>query len=491
MDVAIVGTGPNGLAAGVVLARAGLTVALFEAGSTPGGGLRSTTLFDSEVVHDICSAVHPLGAASRFFREFDLGARGVEMCVPSASYAHPLDDAPAGIAFHSLDRTCERLGRDGARWRRLLEPLVRHSESIADLVLSDQRHVPPHVLAAAALAPRALLQGSPLANRLFTEPTAPALLAGVAAHSLGRLPSLPGGAVAMLLGHLAHAGGWPVPKGGSQRIVDAMVADIKAHGGTIHTGTPIEDLREVASARAVLLNVSPTVLLDLAGSRLPTRYRDRLARFRYGPASAKVDFLVSEPVPWRDPEVRAAPTVHLGGGHREIAASESAVQRGRRPANPFVLVVDPTAADPDRARPGKRPLWTYCHVPNGDPVDPTEAITAQLERFAPGFRDTVLASRAITAPEFETYNRNYVGGDIAGGAVTVSQMLARPTLSVDPYATPLRGVYLCSGSTPPGPSVHGMAGYHAARNVLRKEFGIRTLPRLQPGPPVNGAEGMR
>ncbi|PXY26743.1 dehydrogenase [Prauserella coralliicola] len=485
VDVAIVGTGPNGLAAGVILARAGLSVHLFEAGDTFGGGLRSIPLFDSEVVHDICSAVHPLGAASRFFREFDLEARGVELRVPDASYAHPLDGAPPGVAYRDLERTCEQLGRDGARWRGLMEPLVKHSESVVDLVLSDQRRLPKDVLAPLLLAPRALLGGSPLTSRLFAGRTARALLAGVAAHSLGRLPSLPGGAVAMLLGHLAHASGWPLPRGGSQRLADALVADIEAHGGTCHASTPIEDLREVGQAKAVLLNVSPKVFLDLAGPRLPARYRRRLGRFTHGPGSAKVDFLVSDPVPWRDLEVGRAPTVHVGGDEREVFAYESAVQRGERRGEPFVLLVDPAVADPDRARPGRRPLWAYCHVPNGDPADPTEAITARIERYAPGFRDTVLESRAITAPEFERYNRNYVGGDIAGGAVTVPQMLARPAPRVNPYATPLRGVYLCSASTPPGPSVHGMAGYHAARAVLRKEFGIRTLPALEPGPPVS------
>ncbi|WP_307849593.1 phytoene desaturase family protein [Qaidamihabitans albus] len=480
MDVAIVGTGPNGLAAGVILARAGLSVRMYEAGDTIGGGLRSRALFDDEIVHDLCSAVHPMGAAARFFREFDLGARGVDMLQPEASYAHPFPDGPAGVAYHSLDRTCAELGADGPRWRRLMAPLLEHSRAIVDLFLSDQRRLPNDPLVPLLLGSRTLAHGTPLATRRFSGRTAPGLLAGVAAHSLGPLPSLPGAAVAMLLGHLAHGSGWRLPRGGSQRIADAMAADITAHGGVLHTAAPVEDLRELAGAKAVVLNVSPKVLLRLAGSLLPARYRERLAAWRYGPAAAKVDFLVSEPIPWADPEVGKAGTVHLGEDQRDIFAHETAVSRGVTVAHPFTLVVDPAVADPARARPGKRPVWAYCHVPNGDRSDPAERVQARIERYAPGFGDTVLARRGVPAAELEEYNPNYAGGDIAGGAVTLPQMLFRPTPRWHPYRTPLSGVYLCSASTPPGPSVHGMAGYYAAADVLRREFGIRDLPSLKP-----------
>ncbi|PXY20981.1 phytoene desaturase family protein [Prauserella muralis] len=492
MDAAIVGTGPNGLAAGVILARAGLSVQLFEAGDTVGGGLRSAALFDSDVVHDLCSAVHPMAAASRFFREFDLGGRGVEMLRSQAAFAHPLTEAPAGIAYPDLDRTCERLGRDGPRWRRLMAPLIRHSEAVTDLVLSDQRHLPVDPPAALALGPRVLAYGTAAgAGRLFREPTAAALLAGVAAHAIGRLPSLPGGAIAMLLGHLAHRTGWPLPRGGGQSIADALAADIEAHGGVVHTASPVRDLRELAEAKVVLLNVSPRVFLDLAGPLLPERYRKRLRAFRYGPGAAKVDFLVSEPIPWADPDVAAAATVHLGDEQADVFAHETAVTRGERPDEPFVLLVDPAAADPGRAHRGRRPVWAYCHVPNGDRADARKRIQARIEQFAPGFGDTVLACRSVPAAELEDYNPNYVGGDIAAGAITLPQMLARPALRADPYGTPLPGVYLCSASTPPGPSVHGMAGYHAARAVLRREFGVRQLPSLQPDPARYPGEAMR
>ncbi|PRX49206.1 phytoene dehydrogenase-like protein [Prauserella shujinwangii] len=491
MDVAIVGSGPNGLAAGVVLARAGLSVHVFEAGDTVGGGLRSRALFDDDVVHDLCSAVHPMAAASRFFREFDLGARGVDLLQPEASYAHPFPGGPPGVAYHSLDRTCAGLGADGPRWRRLMEPLLEHSGPIVDLFLSDQRRLPADPSVPWLLGSRVLAHGTGLAGRWFSGRVAPGLLAGVAAHSLGPLPSLPGGAVAMLLGHLAHGSGWPVPRGGSQRIADAMAADLVAHGGVVHTVAPVTDLRELARAKAVLLNVSPRVLLDLAGPWLPRRYRRRLERWRYGPGAAKVDFLVSEPIPWADPELAAAGTVHLGEDERDVFAHETAVANGAPAAHPFTLVVDPAVADPSRARGGRRPVWAYSHVPNGDRTDPAELVRARIERYAPGFSDTVLARRGIPAAELADYNPNYVGGDIAGGAVTVPQMLFRPAPRWHPYRTPLGGVYLCSASTPPGPSVHGMAGYYAAADVLRREFGIRDLPSLEPDHPVRAAEGMR
>lgn len=478
-DVAVVGSGPNGLAAAVVMARAGLRVDVYEAAATIGGGARTMPLFDSGVVHDICSAVHPMAAASRFFREFGLAERGVELPQPEAAYAHPLDHG-AGVAYRSLERTCERLGADGERWRAFMEPLLDHSTAVVDLMLSDQRRLPADVITPLLLAARVLQQTAPLVSRMFTGPAAPALLAGVAAHAIGPLPSLPGGAVAALLGHLAHGTGWPVPRGGSGRIAEAMAADISAHGGHIHTSSPVEDLRQLARAKAVLLDVSPAVFAKIARPVLPRRYLDRLLAFRYGPGACKVDFLVSSPIPWADPEVGKAGTVHLGGEYREVFAAEKAVAHGDRPDRPFVLLADPTVADPGRAADGKRPVWAYCHVPNGDPSDAADAVQARIEQFAPGFSDTVLARRSMTAPELEAYNANYAGGDIAAGAVDLRQVLFRPTPRVNPYRTPLSGVYLCSASTPPGPGVHGMCGYFAARAALRREFGIRKLPSLTP-----------
>ncbi|WP_033331374.1 MULTISPECIES: phytoene desaturase family protein [Streptomyces] len=479
-DVAVVGTGPNGLAAGVTLARAGLSVVLHEAADRFGGGLRTTPLFDDDVVHDICSAVHPMAAASRFFREFDLAARGVELLQPEIGYAHPLDGGRAALAHRDLDVTCDLLGPDGKRWRRLMEPLVAHSTGIVDLVLSGGRALPDDWAAPFLLAGRTLAHGTALARGRFATEEADALLAGVAAHAIGRLPSLASGAIAVLLGHLAHASGWPVPRGGSARIAEAMAADITAHGGTFHLGRTITDLRELAGARAVLLDTGVKGLLRIAGDRLPRRYARRLARFRYGPAAAKVDFLVSDAIPWSHPELGRAGTVHLGGTRAEVFRAESLTAAGVAVDDPFVLLVDPGAVDGTRVRPGRRPVYAYAHVPNGDDRDPVELVSGRIERYAPGFRDTVLAARGISGRQFEAYNPNYVGGDISSGAATLVQSILRPTAQLDPYRTPLPGVYLCSAATPPGPGVHGMSGHLAALSVLRREFGVTTPPRLGP-----------
>ncbi|MEU6481152.1 NAD(P)/FAD-dependent oxidoreductase [Streptomyces sp. NPDC047017] len=481
-DVAIVGTGPNGLAAGVVLARAGLRVELHEGAGTIGGGLRTAPLFDSGVVHDICSAVHPMAAASPFFRAFDLAARGVELLQPEISYAHPLDGGRAALAHRSLAATCEHLGADGPAWRRLMGPLLQHSEAVVDLVLSGRRALPPDPVAALLLASRVAVHGSGLGAARFRGEEAPALLTGVAAHAVGKLPSVASAAVAMLLGHLAHGTGWPLPRGGSGRIAQALAEDITAHGGVFHTGHHVRDLAELRGTRVVLLDTGVKGFLALAGGRLPRAYARRLERFRYGPGAAKVDFLVSEPIPWSDPAVGRAGTVHLGGTHAEMVRQETANTRGVRTGEPFVLLVDPAVTDPGRALPGKRPVWAYAHVPNGDPTDPHELVRARIERHAPGFGDTVLAHRSVTAAGYESYNPNYVGGDIGSGAMTLYQSLARPVPRLDPYRTPLPGVFLCSAATPPGPSVHGMSGYLAALSALRHAFGIRDMPDLAPLP---------
>jgi phytoene dehydrogenase-like protein len=480
VDAVVVGSGPNGLAAAVTLARAGLRVELFEAQDTAGGGLRTEALFEADVLHDVCSAVHPMAPASPFLRAFDLAARGVELLSPRASYGHPLPDGRAALAYRDLDTTCAALGADGPRWRRLMAPLLEHSEEIVRLIMHGGRALPRDPVAPLLLARGALAHGTRLAARQFTEEPARALLAGVAAHSVGPLPSVPGAAVALLLGHLAHGPGWPLPQGGSAAIARAMLDDLSAHGGRLHIGQRIDDLRELPSARAVLLDLGPKEFLRVAPAGLPSRYARALRRFRYAPGAAKVDFLTSEPVPWRDPELHLTATVHLGGTQREVFRQETATAHGATGGAPFVLVVDPAVADPGRARPGRRPLWAYAHVPNGDPSDPVERITSRIEQFAPGFRDTVLAGRATTAQAYESYNPNYVGGDIGAGAMTLTQSLLRPAPRLDPYPTPLAGVYLCSASTPPGPGVHGMSGHLAALSALRREFGIRSAPSLHP-----------
>ena len=472
-DVSIVGSGPNGLAAAVLLARSGLSVEVHEAAEGIGGGMRSAALFDSEVIHDLCSAGHPMAAASPFFR--GLGPV-IEWCRPEIAYGHPIDDHRTGLAYADLERTCERLGPDGGRWRRLMAPLVERSREVTDLLMGDLRH-PPRDLRAAALLPlRMLALGTPLDRRYFRGVEAPALLAGVAAHTMSRQPALVPGGVALMLSHLAHSTGWVIPRGGSQAIADALVADLAAHGGKIHTGSRITDIRQVAKSRAVLLDIGPRGLLDLARDLLPPGYRRALERYRYGPGSVKVDFLVSDPIPWREPELAKAGTVHIGGTREEVYAAENAIASGNRAAEPFMLVTDPMSLDPSRGKPGKRPVWAYCHVPHGDPFDATELIRRRIERFAPGFSDTILATATRTAPEQELYNANYFGGDVAVGAVNLRQVLARPVPRWNTYRTPLSGVYLCSSATAPGPGVHGMCGLHAAKSVLRNEFGIRHLP---------------
>ncbi|RBM10747.1 NAD(P)/FAD-dependent oxidoreductase [Streptomyces sp. PT12] len=476
-DVAVVGSGPNGLAAAVTMARAGLIVRVHEQAAAFGGGLRGEALFDSRVWHDVCAAVHPMAAASAFFREFDLAARGVRLLQPPVAYGHPIEGRPAALAYRDLDATAERLGRDGRRWRRLMAPLVRHSAGVADFLLSGQRSLPRDLAVPPLLAPR-MLSHLLRADGLRTE-EARALLTGVAAHSVGRLPGVPSGAIALLLGHLAHAGGWPLPEGGSVRIAEALVADLRAHGGSVVTGQRVADLAEL-DARVVLLDTTPRGLLALAGHRLPPRYRRALARFRYGPGAAKADFLVEGPIPWADPDVGRAGTVHLGGTRAETLAAERAAVRGEPTDEPFVLLVDPAVTDPGRAVGGRRPVWAYAHVPNGDARDPVPLVTRRIERYAPGFADTVVAARGVPAAAYESYNPNYPGGDIGAGAITLTQSVFRPTPTWNPYRTPLPGVYLCSASTPPGPSVHGMCGYFAAQAALRREFGITTPPPLGP-----------
>lgn len=476
-DAAIVGTGPNGLAAAVVLARAGLRVSLWEKAGTVGGGLRTASLFDRDVVHDICSAIHPMAAASAFFREFDLSARGVQLLQPDVPYAHPLPGRPAAAAWRSLERTADHLGADGPRWAQLMGPLAARSQAVVDLLLTDQRSLPSDALTGLLLGPRVLAHATAW-TPFRTE--AAALFAGVAAHAVGRLPSVASAAVALLLGHTAHSSGWPLPAGGSARIAEAMAADITAHGGTFHTGHRIRDLAELDGIPLVMLDVSPKEFVAVAGDRLSPRYRRALGRYRYGPGAAKADFLVDAAIPWTDPVVRQAGTVHLGGTRADIFRQENATAAGRRVDDPFVLVVDPAVTDPSRTVGGKRPVWAYAHVPNGDSRDPVDLVRRRIEQFAPGFTDTIVASRGLSASDYEAYNPNYVGGDIAAGALTLRQSLARPTARWDPYTTPLSGVYLCSSATPPGPSVHGMCGYLAARSALRRQFGIRTAPDLSP-----------
>jgi len=477
VDVVVVGSGPNGLAAAVTMARAGLSVRVFEAAGSPGGGARTAELTLPGHWHDVCSAVHPMALASPFFRAFGLAER-IDFVTPEISYAQALDDGRAGVAHRDLERTVEGLGADGSAWRRLFAPLLARHDDVVDFAMSPLARVPRHPLAAAALGRRVLATARSAAAGFRTD-EASGMLAGLSAHAIAPVAAFGARGAGLLLGTLAHSdGGWPIPIGGSQAIVDALHADLRAHGGEIVTETRIDSLRELSSAHAVLLDVTPRALDRIGDDLLPPGYRAALRRFRYGDAASKVDYVLDGPVPWANPELARAGTVHLAGSAAEVDAGEREVARGRHPEHPFVLVSQPSIVDPGRAPEGHTVLWAYTHVPRGSGRDMTAVVTARIEQFAPGFRDRVVASAAIPASALQLYNANYVDGDISSGAASVSQLLSRPVLSGSPWRTPLDGVYLCSASTTPGPGVHGMAGWQAARAALADVFGITEPPSL-------------
>lgn len=476
-DAIVVGAGPNGLAAAVVLARAGLKVRVLERNDTIGGGARTAELTLPGFLHDICSAVHPMGAVSGFFRRFELDRR-IPMLTPDISYAHPLADGRAGIAHRSLADTVAGLGPDGRSYEHLLGDLVARDDQLAQFSLSSLLQLPRHPATAALFGLAMLDQGMPWWNERWRTEEAPAMLAGVMAHAIRPMPTLAASAAGLALAVHAHARGWPLPQGGSQSIIDALAADVIAHGGEIETGVEVTSLDEVARAKAVVFDVSARAMAAIGGDRFPSWYSRALNKFQYGNAASKVDFALSEPVPWLNADVRRSPTVHLGGTREQVAAAERAVAQGRHAPDPFVLVVQQGVIDPTRAPEGKAALWAYTHVPRDSDIDQTEVITREIEKYAPGFRDTTLASVSRTAKDLENYDPNYIGGDIATGAPSVKQLIARPIVDIDPWRTPEKGIYLGSSSTPPGPSVHGLGGAYAARSALRHEFGIRSLPHL-------------
>ncbi len=467
-DAVVVGAGPNGLAAAVTLAAAGGRVLVLEAHETVGGGTRTAELTLPGFRHDVCSAVHPMGVASPFFRDLPLDRYGLEWIWPELPLAHPLDGGTAVALERSIEATAAGLGRDGDAYRRLFAPLAADWDKILATFLGPMP-TPRHPLAMARFAP-GLLPAATLARRVFRDERARAVLAGLAAHIILPLEWATTAAYGMMLGMLAHAAGWPIARGGSQAIADALAAYLRSLGGVIETGTRVESLDELPPSRAVLLDVAPRELLRITGERLPGRYRRALERYRYGQGVFKIDYALSEPVPWAAEAARRAGTLHLGGTLPEIAAAERAIWRGEHPQRPYVLVSQPTLFDPTRAPDGRHTLWAYCHVPAGSAEDMTARIEAQIERFAPGFGDCVLARHTMTAAGYERYNPNFVGGDINAGAQTWRQLFTRPVASRDPYATPLPGVFLCSAATPPGGGVHGMCGYHAARSALRRRF---------------------
>lgn len=468
-DAVVVGSGPNGLAAAVTLAREGYAVLVIEAEAEVGGGARSEELTRPGFLHDVCSAVHPLAAASPFFRSLPLDRHGLEWIHPPAPLAHPLKDRPAAVLERSVPATAATLGADGPAYADLMGPLVERWEEIAPLVLGPLRP-PRHPLAALRFARLALRSAAGLAGARFVEPAAPALLAGNAAHSTLRLDRPLTAGVAILLGLLGHVVGWPVPRGGAGRITGALASHLTALGGEIRTGWRVESLADLPPARAVLLDVTPRQLLAIAGRALPAPYRRRLAAWRYGPAAFKVDWALDGPVPWTDPACARAGTVHLGGTLEEIAAAEAAVWRGEHPERPFVLLAQPSRFDSSRAPPGRHVVWAYTHVPPGSGVDVADRVEATVERFAPGFRDRVLARSVLGPRDLERHDANLVGGSIGGGIQDIGQTLARPVARPDPWVVPAPGLYLCSSSTPPGGGVHGLCGWYAARTALARTF---------------------
>jgi phytoene dehydrogenase-like protein len=464
-DAIVIGSGPNGLCAAIELARAGRSVLVREGAMTVGGSCRSAELTLPGFVHDVCSTVQALAITSPVMRSVPLAAHGVEFVHPPAPLAQPLDDGSAAVLDRSVEQTAEGLGADACAYRGLMGPLVRDWEALAPELLGPLR-MPRHPLMMAGFGLRAIRSARGLVESSFRGDPAKALFGGLAAHSIAPLEYLTTAAYGLVLGAGAHAGGWPFVKGGSQNLADALAGYLRSLGGVIETAAPVENVDHLPPAKAVLCDVTPRQLLRIAGRELSPGYRRRLERFRLGPGVFKVDWALSAPIPWRAAGCARAGTVHLGGTFDEMADAERAPWQGRHPEKPYVLLVQQTPWDPTRAPPGKHTAWAYCHVPNGSDVDMTQRIEDQVERFAPGFRDVVLARSTMNCAAMERHNPNLVGGDITGGANLLSQLFTRPVARLNPYRTPVEKLFICSSSTPPGGGVHGMCGYWAARAAL-------------------------
>ena len=467
-DVVVVGSGPNGLAAAIRLQQAGLSVLLLEGKDTVGGGLRSAELTLPGFTHDICSAIHPMAGASPYFKTLPLHEHGLTFVYPEYAAAHPFDDGSAAVLERSLENTAAQFGVDEKRYLSLFKPITRNWNDLTRDILAPF-HFPSSPLKMASFGMHALQPATLLLKKFHTSKLR-GFLAGMAAHAIQPLSNVATSAIALVLTAAGHTSGWPVPTGGAQRIADALAAYFRALGGKIETGFYVSSLRQLPAARAFIFDVTPRQLLGIAGHRFSTIYRWQLERYRYGMGVFKIDWALDAPIPFANENCRKAGTIHLGNSMEEIAAGESLAARGGHPGKPFVLLAQQSLMDSTRAPAGKHTGWAYCHVPNGSVKDMTAAIENQVERFAPGFRERILARHVMNAAQMEAYNPNYVGGDINGGVIDIGQLFTRPALRYSPYRTSARGLYICSSSTPPGGGVHGMCGFHAAERVLKDIF---------------------
>ncbi len=468
-DAVIVGSGPNGLAAAITLAHSGLSVLVVEGNRQTGGGMRTTELIQPGFIHDICSAVHPLAFSSPFFKKYVNRSPELEWIHPPAVLAHPLENEPAVLQYTDLAETQKFLGEDAENYRRIMKPLIRKWNNILPQILAPVKW-PRHPLSLFSFGILAIQSASGFSFRHFKRQRAKALFSGMAAHSMLPLDKKISAAAGLVLTILGHTGGWPIVRGGSQKINDRLVKIFQSYGGEFITGQFIESLNQLPESRAVIFDTSPRQMENIVGERFSGRYREQVKRFRYGPGVFKMDWALNEPVPFTDRQCHEAATVHIGGSLDEISASEELVWQGKHPENPFVILVQPTLFDPSRAPSGKHVAWAYCHVPGGSSVDMTGPVENQIERFAPGFRETIIGRHTMNSVDMENYNPNYIGGDINGGIQDWQQLFFRPAVRWNPYTTPDPGIFICSSSTPPGGGVHGMGGYNAARTVLKNIF---------------------
>jgi phytoene dehydrogenase-like protein len=470
----VVGSGPNGLSAAITMQQAGLSVLLVEAKDVIGGGLRSAELTLPHFVHDICSAIHPLVPGSPFFKTLPLEQHGLKFIYPAIAAAHPFDNGTAAALHKSLEQTAKALGEDELSYLRIIKPLVKGWPGIVTDVLGPL-HFPKHPVDMARFGLNALTSARQLAKRFRTK-EARGLWAGISAHAIQPLSNIATSAIGLVLMIAAHSAGWPMPKGGSKAIANALASYFVSLGGTIETNLYVHSLSQLPSTHAVLFDVTPKQLLQIAGNKFSALYKWQLSRYRYGMGLFKIDWALDEPIPFTAPECKQAGTIHLGNTFEEIAASEKLTSEGKHPEKPFVLLVQPTLFDASRAPEGKHIAWAYCHVPNGSELNMTERIEKQVERFAPGFKNRIIGRHVMNTAQIEAYNPNYVGGDIIGGITDIGQLFTRPALRLSPYRTSAKGIYICSSSTPPGGGVHGMCGYHAAKRALKDVFNMQAQP---------------